>query len=173
MKIIMNEQEMARAIKALANDIVKKNDGAQNVVLIGIMEGGYPLAKRIADVIEKNEKVKVPVGSLDVSLYRDDLRAHAKNIKLKKSDLLFSIEKKIVVLVDDVLFHGRTTRAGLDSVNDYGRPSKIELAVLIDRGNRELPIQPDFCGKTISTSISQEVKVELKEIDGVDRVIVK
>jgi pyrimidine operon attenuation protein/uracil phosphoribosyltransferase len=172
-KIVMSAEEMDKAIRVIAGEIIRVNAGAKNVVFVGILEGGLPIAKRLSKLIEEKQKVKIPVGGIDASLYRDDLSVRGKDITLKKSSISFSIDKKTVVLVDDVLFHGRTTRAALDNLIDYGRPSKVQLAVLIDRGNRELPIQPDFCGKKISTTISENVKVRLKEIDGVDEVIVR
>lgn len=168
----MNEAEVSRAVKRMAQEIIEKNKGAKDIALIGILEGGLPIANRLAQLIEAEEKMKVPVGGLDVSLYRDDLSVRGKNITLKKSSISFSVDKKIVILVDDVLFHGRTVRAALDNLNDYGRASKVQLAVLVDRGNRELPIQPDYCGKKISTTTEDEVKVRLTEIDGTDQVSV-
>ena len=170
-KIIMNDADIARNIKKIAHEIIEKNDGAKDLVMVGIMEGGYPIAERIARIIEETEGDTILVGGMDVSFHRDDIGVRGKNIKVKKSEMPFSVDNKTVILVDDVMFHGRTVRAALDSLNDYGRPSKVQLAVLIDRGNRELPIQPDFCGKKIVTTKEETVKVDLKEIDGVDRVI--
>jgi len=172
-KTIMSEDDISRAVKKIAGEIVSRNKGAKNLALIGVLDGGYPLAKRIASIIETNEEEKVPVGGIDVSFYRDDLSIRGKSITPKKSDILFSIDKKTVVLVDDVLFHGRTVRAALDSLNDYGRPARVQLAVLVDRGNRELPIQPDYCGKKITTTQEDDVKVHLAENEGIDQVTVK
>jgi len=172
-KVIMSEADISRSINRMAKEIVEKDKGAQDLVFIGIMDGGLPIAKRLASMIEESERVKVPVGGLDVSLYRDDLSIRGKNIEPKRSDVSFSIDKKTVILVDDVLFHGRTVRAALDSLNDYGRPAKVQLAVLVDRGNRELPIQPDFFGKKITSSLEDQVVVLLTENGGSDQVVIK
>ncbi|MCX5748963.1 MAG: bifunctional pyr operon transcriptional regulator/uracil phosphoribosyltransferase PyrR [Candidatus Saganbacteria bacterium] len=172
-KIIMDGPDIARAVKKIAHEIIEKNKGAKNIVFVGILEGGYPLAKRIANIIKSAAGENIDVGGIDVSFYRDDLMVKGKNITPKKSDILFSVDKKTVILVDDVLFHGRTVRAALDNLNDYGRPSRVQLAVLIDRGNRELPIQSDFCGKKISTTPDDDVKVYLAENNGTDKVTVK
>ncbi len=171
-KVIMSSTDIARSLKRMAQEIIEHDKGAGHLVLVGIMDGGLPIAKRLSSLIEASEKKKVPVGGLDVSLYRDDLSIRGKNIEPKKSDVAFSIDKKTVILVDDVLFHGRTVRAALDALNDYGRPSRVQLAVLVDRGNRELPIQPDFCGKKISASPEDTVSVTLSENGGEDKVVV-
>jgi len=170
-KVIMNEIEFNRALKRLAHNIVEVNGGAQDLVLIGIMQRGVPLAERIGEIIGKQEDVKVPVGALDVSLYRDDLNQKGEYIEVRKSDVPFTISDKIVVLVDDVIYAGRTVRAALDGLKDYGRAAKIQLAAFVDRGHRELPIQPDFTGKLIPTAKKEDVKVKVYEIDGVDQVI--
>lgn len=172
-KIVMKKAEIDRAIKKIAADIADTNKNISSIVLIGIMEGGLPLAKRLKASIENSTKSKVSVGSMDISLHRDDIQLQGKNIKLKRSNIPFSIDNKVVVLVDDVLFHGRTVRAALDNLNDYGRPAKVQLAVLVDRGNRELPIQPDFFGKIVPTDHDDEVIVNLEEKDGIDQVSVK
>lgn len=172
-KILMSGSDIARSLKRMAQEIIEHDKGAGQLVLVGIMDGGLPIAERLAALIEESEKKKVPVGGLDVSLYRDDLSIRGKNIEPKKSDISFSIDKKIVILVDDVLFHGRTVRAALDSLNDYGRPARVQLAVLVDRGNRELPIQPDFCGKKIASSPDDQVIATLAENGGEDQVIIK
>ncbi|MFA5105015.1 MAG: bifunctional pyr operon transcriptional regulator/uracil phosphoribosyltransferase PyrR [Candidatus Margulisiibacteriota bacterium] len=172
-KILMSAADIARSLKRMAQEIIEKDKGAGQLVLVGIMDGGLPIAKRLSALIEESEKKKVPVGGLDVSLYRDDLSIRGKNIEPKKSDISFSIDKKIVILVDDVLFHGRTVRAALDSLNDYGRPAKVQLAVLVDRGNRELPIQPDFCGKKITSSMDDQVVASLTENGGEDQVVIR
>ncbi|OGC22915.1 bifunctional pyr operon transcriptional regulator/uracil phosphoribosyltransferase [candidate division WOR-1 bacterium RIFOXYB2_FULL_42_35] len=172
-KVVMNDVEMARAIRRLANQIIELNKGAENIVLVGIIQRGLPLAKRIADVITKQEGIEVPVGALDVSLYRDDLTQKGKYIEVRKSDMPFTVTGKTVVLVDDVIFAGRTARAALDGLKDYGRSAKVQLVALIDRGHRELPIHPDLAGKVIPTAKKEDVKVEIFEVDGVDRVIIK
>jgi pyrimidine operon attenuation protein/uracil phosphoribosyltransferase len=172
-KVVMDEVEMNRTLQRIAHEIVEANKGGENMVLVGIMNRGVPLAKRIAKIINQVEKVIVPVGALDVSLYRDDLAQKGEYITVKKSDMPFSVDDKIVILVDDVIFAGRTTRAALDGLKDYGRAAKVQLVALIDRGHRELPIHPNYTGKVIPTSKNEEIKVEVLEIDGMDRVTLK
>lgn len=172
-KVMMDEDEISRAITRIAHQIVETNKGVEGLVLVGVMARGVPLARRIAKIIEKSEKAKVPVGSLDVSLYRDDLSSKGKYITVKKSDMPFSIDDKTVVLVDDVIFAGRTARAALDGLKDYGRAAAVQLAALVDRGHRELPIHPDFTGKKIPTAKKEQVRVQLLETDGADQVIIK
>ncbi|MFA4843801.1 MAG: bifunctional pyr operon transcriptional regulator/uracil phosphoribosyltransferase PyrR [Candidatus Margulisiibacteriota bacterium] len=173
LKIMMDEVEMNRVLRRIAHQIIEANKGIDDVILVGIMQRGVPLAKRIAQIIEAQEGNKVQVGSLDVSLYRDDLAKKGKYIEVRKSDIPFSVDEKVVVLVDDVIFAGRTIRAALDGLKDYGRAAKVQLAALIDRGHRELPIHPDFTGKVIPTAKKENVRVEVMEIDGVDRVVIK
>ena len=172
-RIEIDAPELARIITRIAHEVVEINKGAKDLVLIGIMNRGVPIAQRIAKIIEKSEKVSIPVGSLDVSLHRDDIRRKGSGIEVKRSDISFSIDGKIVVLVDDVIFAGRTIRAAMDSLADYGRASKVELVALIDRDHRELPIHPDITGKKITTTADEDVIVNLTEIDGVDKVIIK
>lgn len=172
-KIVMNDIEVGRALRRIANQIIEANKGVEKLVIVGIMQRGEPLAKRLADIIEKEEGKKVPVGAIDVSLYRDDLTRKGEYIEVRKSEMPFTVDDKVVVLVDDVIFAGRTARAALDGLKDYGRAKRVQLAALIDRGHRELPIQPDFVGKTIPTAKKEDVKVEVYEVDGVDRVIIK
>lgn len=172
-KVIMDEVEMNRALRRIAHQIIETNKGIDDVVIVGILQRGVPLATRLAQIIEQQEGKKVPVGKLDVSLYRDDLSSKGKYIEVRKSEMPVSIDNKVVVLVDDVIFAGRTARAALDGMKDYGRASKVQLAALVDRGHRELPIHPDFIGKVIPTARKEEVKVEVMEVDGVDRVIIK
>ncbi len=172
-KIVMNDVEMNRALRRIAHQIIEANKGIGNLVLVGIVQRGVPLAKRLAEIIEKEEGQKLAVGELDVSLYRDDLTRKGEYIEVRKSDMPFMVNDKVVVLVDDVIFAGRTARAALDGLKDYGRASKVQLAALIDRGHRELPITPDFVGKTIPTAKGEDVKVEVFEIDAVDRVTIK
>lgn len=171
-KVVMDEVEMNRALRRIAHQIIEAEKGVDNVVLVGIMQRGVPLAKRLADIIKKEEGKDVPVGALDVSLYRDDLSSKGKYIEVRKSEMPLVVTDKVVVLVDDVIFAGRTARAALDGLKDYGRASKIQLAALIDRGHRELPIHPDFTGKVIPTAKKEEVRVEVMEVDGVDRVVI-
>jgi pyrimidine operon attenuation protein/uracil phosphoribosyltransferase len=172
-KVVMDEVEMNRALRRIAHQIIETNKGVEGLLLVGVMQRGVPLAKRLAEIIESQEGKKVPVGKLDVSLYRDDLTSKGKYIEVRKSDIPFKIDGKVVVLIDDVVFAGRTVRAALDGLKDYGRAAKVELAALIDRGHRELPIHPDFTGKVLPTAKKEEVRVEVMEIDGVDRVIIK
>jgi pyrimidine operon attenuation protein/uracil phosphoribosyltransferase len=172
-KVVMDRVEMNRALRRISHQIIEANKGVENVVLVGIIHRGLPLAKRLAQIIEKEEEKEILVGALDVSLYRDDLTQKGEYIEIRKSDMPFTVTDKVVVLVDDVIFAGRTARAALDGLKDYGRAQKVELAVLIDRGHRELPIHPDFVGKTIPTSKKEDVKVEIVEVDGVDRVVIK
>ena len=164
---------MHRALLRVATEVVEANKGIEDLVLVGIANRGVPLAERLAQLIAKAEKKKVPVGTLDVALYRDDLNARGKYITVRKSNMPFRIDGRIVVLVDDVIFAGRTARAALDGLKDYGRAAKVQLVALIDRGHRELPIHPDFVGKKIPTSRKEEVKVELLESDGADRVVIQ
>ena len=172
-KVVMDNVEMNRALKRMARQIVEANKGSEDLVLVGIIQRGLPLAKRLADIIADEEGKDVLVGALDVSLYRDDLTKKGQYIEVRKSDMPFDITDKSVVLVDDVIFAGRTTRAALDGLKDYGRAKKVQLAALIDRGHRELPIQPDFIGKTIPTAAKEDVKVDILEVDGLDRVTIK
>ena len=142
------------------------------MVLVGVMQRGLPLAKRLAQIITDQEERAVPVGGLDVSLYRDDLSSKGNFIEVRKSEMPFTVDDKVVVLVDDVIFAGRTIRAALDGLKDYGRAAKVQLAALIDRGHRELPIHPDFTGKVIPSAKKENVRVEVMEMDGIDRVTI-
>ncbi len=170
---IMNEEDMNRTLKRLAHQIIEKNGGVDELCLIGIKTRGVPLAKRIAKNIEMFENKKIYVGQLDITLYRDDLSKINIDPIINKTDVPFSIEDKIVVLVDDVIFTGRTARAALDALVELGRPSKIQLCELIDRGHTELPIKANFVGKNIPTARNEVVSVKVKEIDGEDIVVIK
>jgi len=172
-KVIMDGKEISWTIKRMAHEIVEKSYGIKDLVIVGIQTRGVHLAKRIAKEIESIENKEVPVGSLDITLYRDDVDSIAHQPMVKETAIPFDITEKKVVLVDDVLFAGRTVRAALDELIDFGRPKLIKLAVLIDRGLRELPIQPDFVGKVYPTSPKELVCVNLKEVDGEDSVILK
>ncbi len=172
-KIIMNKAEIDRTIKRMAYEIVEKNYGVDDLVIIGIQKRGVHLANRIALKIKEMESVDVPVGVLDITLYRDDLNSAADQPIVRETKIPFNIDRKKIVLVDDVLFTGRTVRAALDELIDFGRPKLIRLAVLIDRGNREFPIQPDFVGKVFPASIKELICVELKEVDKNERVVLK
>jgi len=161
---------LGRAIARMAQEIVESEGGTDGFVLIGIRTRGVPLARRLAAEIERTEKVRVGVGLLDITLYRDDLSTVAASPVLKKTDIPFGVEGRTVVLCDDVLFTGRTVRAAMDAILDFGRPRKIILAVLMDRGRRELPIEAQFVGRRIATSASEIVSVTFRETDGVDDV---
>ena len=161
---------MRRAIERIAHEILERNDGLNDMVLIGIRTRGAPLADRIASVLERVEGGAPQVGYLDISFYRDDLRGSLAQPVIQRTEILFDIAGKIVVLVDDVLFTGRTVRAAMDALVDYGRPRAIRLAVLVDRGHRELPIRADFVGKNIATASGDDVRVRLAESDGRDEV---
>jgi pyrimidine operon attenuation protein/uracil phosphoribosyltransferase len=167
---IMDAQKIDRAIGRLAEEVLERNRGADNLALIGIRTRGVPLARRIAAKIEEIDSVKVPVGVLDITLYRDDFTTVGSQPILRKTEIPFPVTEKRIVLVDDVLFTGRTVRAALDGIIDFGRPMVIQLAVLIDRGHRELPIRADYAGKTVQTSLDEFVQVKLEEEDGQDAV---
>ena len=160
---IMGEREIKRALERIARQIIEENKGLDDVVMVGILSNGYPLAKRLVEIMKKAEKVKVPIGKLDIALYRDDLIEKAGKVTIRESSIPFDITDKKIVLVDDVLFHGRTIRAALDGMIDYGRPKEIQLAVLVDRGYRELPIQADYVGIKIKTKKQEEVRVEIND----------
>ncbi len=164
--LIMDDKAMDRAITRIGHEIIEKNKGVEDVALVGIKTRGVPIAKRIAEKIEKIEKKKVTVGELDISLYRDDLSEKSDKAVVKETSLGFDVTKKVIVLVDDVLYTGRTVRAALDAIMDVGRPLTIQLAVLIDRGHRELPIRADYVGKNVPTSKSEVIKVSIEDIDG-------
>jgi pyrimidine operon attenuation protein/uracil phosphoribosyltransferase len=166
---IMSADDIRRAITRIAHEIVEHNRGASDLILIGMRTRGVPLAQRLASAIAAFEGVDVPVGSLDVGLYRDDLTERGPSVNIQPSDLP-EIAGKRVVLVDDVLYTGRTVRAALDALIDYGRPGRIQLAVLVDRGHRELPIRADYVGKNIPTSRADDVQVRLDETDGEEYV---
>jgi pyrimidine operon attenuation protein/uracil phosphoribosyltransferase len=170
---IMDLDDMTRATKRIAHEIVEANKGVDDLVLIGIRRRGVPLAHRIVDAIKEFEGRSVPVGILDITLYRDDLQLVAKQPILRKTELPFDIDGKVVVLVDDVLYTGRTIRAAMDELIDFGRPKAIRLAVLIDRGHRELPIRADYVGKNVPTSSREIISVRFREEDGEDNVTVE
>lgn len=170
--LIMDETALDRALKRIAHEIVEKNKGTDNLALIGIHRRGVPIAKRIAAYIKDFEGVAVEVGTLDITFYRDDLSLLADHPVIKGTDIAFDINKKTVVLCDDVLYTGRTARAALDALMDLGRPNYIQLAVIVDRGHRELPIRADYVGKNIPTSKSEVIGVHVKEIDGFDNVVI-
>ncbi|MCX7904358.1 MAG: bifunctional pyr operon transcriptional regulator/uracil phosphoribosyltransferase PyrR [Caloramator sp.] len=170
--MLLDENSIIRALKRISHEIIEKNKGVEDVVLLGIKTRGVPLANRIAKFIESFEGHKVLVGEIDISFYRDDLTEKYIEPMVKTNKLEFDINGKKVILVDDVIFTGRTVRAALDAVIDLGRPKGIQLAVLIDRGHRELPIRPDYVGKNVPTSLNEVVEVKLVETDGEDKVII-
>jgi pyrimidine operon attenuation protein/uracil phosphoribosyltransferase len=167
---ILDDKAIGRTLTRIAHEIIEKNKGVENVILLGIKRRGYPLAYRIAEAIKNIEGVSIQVGSLDITLYRDDLSQISDLPVLNNDTLDIDIKDKTVILVDDVLFTGRTARAALDAVIHHGRPKVIQLAVLIDRGHRELPIRADYVGKNIPTSKEELVSVELMEVDSADSV---
>ncbi|RKD27845.1 bifunctional pyr operon transcriptional regulator/uracil phosphoribosyltransferase PyrR [Caminicella sporogenes] len=169
---ILDEKAINRSLTRLAHEIIEKNKGVENVVLIGIHTRGVPLAKKIAEKIKQIENEDVLVGSLDITLYRDDLTKVDYNPVVNSTDISFDIENKCVVLVDDVIFTGRTIRAAMDAIMDIGRPKNIQLAVLVDRGHRELPIRPDYVGKNVPTSKKEVIGVHVSEVDGKNEVII-
>jgi pyrimidine operon attenuation protein / uracil phosphoribosyltransferase len=170
--IVMDEQAIRRALTRIAHEIIERNKGIDDCVLIGIKTRGIYLAKRLAERIEQIEGKAIPVGELDITLYRDDLTVKTidREPLVKGTNVPFDVANKKVILVDDVLFTGRTVRAAMDAVMDLGRPARIQLAVLVDRGHRELPIRADFVGKNIPTSSSELIVVELAEVDELDQV---
>ncbi len=165
----MNPEDVRRALARVAHEILERNRGAADLVIVGIHTRGVHLARRIAANLAEFEGVAVPVATLDVSLYRDDNRGRAQ-VKLKPTDIPMGIQGKRVILVDDVLYTGRTIRAAMDALVDLGRPQQIQLAILLDRGHRELPIRADYVGQNLPTSIHERVKVRLVETDGIDEV---
>ncbi|MDQ7790814.1 MAG: bifunctional pyr operon transcriptional regulator/uracil phosphoribosyltransferase PyrR [Desulforudis sp.] len=169
---ILDEKGMARALTRIAHEIIEKNRGTDDLVLIGIRRRGVPIAVRLAERIQRIEGTSVPVGFLDITLYRDDLTKLDYHPVLYKTQVDFPVTDKIVVLVDDVLYTGRTTRAAMDAIMDLGRPKVIQMAVMVDRGHRELPIRADYVGKNVPTSTREVVSVEINEIDGQDRIVI-
>lgn len=167
---VLNANDMNRIITRLAHEILEKNRGTENLVLIGLRTRGAYLAARISEKMKEIEKWDIPTGFLDVTLYRDDFRTRLKQPSVEVTNIPFAIDEKNIVLIDDVLYTGRTVRAALDALMDFGRPSRIYLAILVDRGHRELPIKADFVGKNIPTSIGEEIQVKMKEIDDEDAV---
>jgi len=167
---VMDADEMRRAWTRIAHEILERNKGVENLAIVGILRKGAPLARRLAETITRIEGTAVPVGELDISLYRDDFRTYQPHVGT--TQIPFDIEGKNLVLVDEVIYTGRTVRAALGGLVDLGRPSVTQLAVLIDRGHRELPIRPDFVGKNIPTSRNEHVTVYLSELDGDDRVVI-
>jgi len=170
-KEILDSNDINRAIRRMSHEIIEKNKGVSNLCLVGIQKGGVTLAERLASEIKSIEGGKIQVGKLDITLYRDDLNTKEEQPVVKRTDIPCNIDSKTVILVDDVLFTGRSIRAAMDALIDFGRPASIQLAVLIDRGHRELPIRADYAGKNIPTSFKDSVEVTLEEESSRDRVV--
>ena len=167
----MTPDEIRRALTRIGHEILERNGGAQDLVLVGIRTRGYPLASRIAEMISGFETMNVSVGALDIGLYRDDFFSRPPQV-IGATDIPFPVDGRAVVLVDDVLFTGRSIRAAMDQIMDLGRPKRIQLAVLVDRGHREVPIRPDYVGKNVPSSFQEQVRVRLQETDGYDGVVI-
>ena len=171
-KTIMTRDDIQRTLARIAHEIIEQNKSTDHLILVGMRTRGVPLAKRLAANIEKFENVAVPVGALDFRLYRDDISPLDKQPVVQHTDIPVNVDGKSIVLVDDVLYTGRSTRAAMDALIDFGRPRQIQLAVLIDRGHREMPIRPDYIGKNIPSARHEEIQVHLVETDGVDEVAI-
>jgi pyrimidine operon attenuation protein/uracil phosphoribosyltransferase len=173
-KILLASREIERALARIAHEIIERNKGAEGVVFVGMRTRGVPLARRIAQIIEDFEGTPIPVGTLDIGLYRDDISpSESRSATESHTDIPVSITDRRVVLVDDVLYTGRSIRAAMDALMDLGRPKSIQLAVLIDRGHRELPIRADYVGKNMPSSKDEEIQVQLVETDGADKVVIE
>ncbi len=171
-KVIMTEADIKRTIARISHEIVERNKSSENIILVGMRTRGVPLAKRLASNIESFEEMRIPVGILDFSLYRDDISSRDIPLVIKSTNIPSSVDGKVIVLVDDVLYTGRSARAALDAIIDLGRPLSIQLAVLVDRGHRELPIRADYVGKNIPSSKDEEIEVRLTETDEIDEVAI-
>jgi len=171
-KIIMSRDDIRRTLARIAHEIIERNKTAEHLMLVGVHTRGVPLAKRLADNIEHFEGSKIPVGALDIRPYRDDLASSNQQPTVYSTDIPTSIDDKSIVLVDDVLYTGRSTRAAMDALTDLGRPKSIQLAVLVDRGHREMPIRSDYIGKNMPSSRHEEIQVHLEETDGTDKVAI-
>jgi len=175
MPVVMDADRISRTLTRIADEIVERNKGTDDLALVGIRTRGVPIARRLARTLREITGQEVPTGALDITLYRDDLMRHAvgPQPQVRKTEIQFSIDERKILLVDDVLYTGRTTRAALDALIDYGRPKAIQLIVLVDRGHRELPIKADYVGKNLPTSPEESVRVRLLEIDGEDEVVLE
>jgi len=171
-KIVMSPEDIKRTLARIAHEIIERSKAVENLILVGMHTRGVPLAKRLAANIEHFEGLKIPVGALDINLYRDDLSSLNLRPVVHHTDIPVSVDGKSVILVDDVLYTGRSIRAAMDALIDLGRPQSIQLAVLIDRGHREMPIRADYVGKNMPSSKDEEIKVQLVEIDGIDEVAI-
>src|SRR5215213_3772886 len=171
--IVMDADRIGRTLTRIAHEIVERNKGAEHLALVGVRTRGVPIARRIARALREITGDEIPTGSLDITLYRDDLMRHAVGPQpvVRRTEIPFSIDNRKILLVDDVLYTGRTTRAALDALIDFGRPKAIQLIVLVDRGHRELPIKADYVGKNLPTSPEESVRVRLQENDGQDEVV--
>jgi len=170
-KILMNDKEVRQSILKIKQSIIKEKKDLKNLVFIGILTRGVYIAERLINEIKNEKKINIPLGVIDITFYRDDIDSIAKQPLAKETKINFDLTDKEVILVDDVLFTGRSIRAALDEIMDFGRPKRVQLAVLIDRGHRELPIQADYVGKSIITDYKDKVKVKLKEVDNIDSVV--
>jgi pyrimidine operon attenuation protein/uracil phosphoribosyltransferase len=168
---LMSASEIERTLVRLAHEIIEKNNGSADLGLVGIRRRGVPLAQRLAEIIQRIEKAPLPVGTLDITLYRDDLSTVGAKPVVQKTEIGFSITGKNIVLVDDVLYTGRTIRAALDALFDQGRPLKVQLCVLIDRGHRELPLEATFVGRKVQTTQREIIEVKLREVDNLEKVL--
>lgn len=175
MPVVMDADRIARTLTRIAHEIVERNKGVDGLALVGIRTRGVPIARRVARTLKEITGDEVPTGALDITLYRDDLMRHAVGPQpvVRRTEITFSIDDRKIILVDDVLYTGRTIRAALDALIDFGRPKAIQLICLVDRGHRELPIKADYVGKNLPTSLSESVQVKLHEIDGTDEVILQ
>ena len=175
MPVVMDADRMSRSLTRIAHEIVERNRGIDDLALVGIRERGVPLARRIAVELNRISNTDVPTGALDITLYRDDLMRQAVGPQplVRSTDIPFDIDNRVILLVDDVLYTGRTIRAALDALIDFGRPRAIQLVVLIDRGHRELPIKADYVGKNVPTSRRESIQVRLQEVDGHDEVVIQ
>lgn len=170
--VLMSHTDIERVLARIAHEIVERNSGAEHLVLVGMRTRGVPLAERLSNSIRHFEGINIPVGSLDISLYRDDLSSLDLKPIVQRTDISTDVTGKHVILVDDVFYTGRSIRAAMDAIMDLGRPQSIQLAVLVDRGHRELPIRADYVGKNVPTSMNEEVKVYVIEVDGEDKVTI-
>ncbi|MFC1606421.1 bifunctional pyr operon transcriptional regulator/uracil phosphoribosyltransferase PyrR [Candidatus Latescibacterota bacterium] len=169
---VMDASDIKRVLKRIAYEILDNNSGPDNLAIVGLQTRGIHIAKRIASIIEEIEKTPIPVGVLDVTMYRDDFRIAMKQPNVQVTSISFEVEAATVVLVDDVFYTGRTVRSALNAIMDFGRPGRVELAVLVDRGHRELPLRAEFVGKMIPTDINEEIRVRVVEEDGIDEVTI-
>ena len=175
MPVVMDADRIARTLTRIAHEIVERNKGVDDLALVGVRTRGVHLARRLARTLKEITGDEVPTGALDITLYRDDLMRHAVRAQpvVKRTEIPFSIDDRRILLVDDVLYTGRTIRAALDALIEFGRPNAIQLVVLVDRGHRELPIKADYVGKNLPTSLKQSVQVRLEEIDGADEIVIE